>query len=170
VSNKTKGIIIFLTTPLVRKAHKTWNGYYQVRIGNKSMNDIRQARVHREVGLIYVYNPDWLTKDEVNHMNGDKSCNEWWNFEWVTRQESIDHAFSTGLIKPAVGEDQSNTKLKNEQVLFIYNSKEQQKVLCELFGVSTHTIHDIKRGRTWWHITGHKRHIKPSEKGKYKKQ
>lgn len=163
-----KTLFRFLSTPILLKSHPNKWGYYGSHIGGKKFNNVRAIRIHREVAALYNTNPD--NKPEVNHINGDKKCNEWWNFEWVTRMESIDHAFRTGLIKPALGEDQSNTKLKNEQVREIYNSKKKTKEISKEYNISTHTILDIKRGRTWWHITGHKRHIKPSEKGRFKKE
>lgn len=170
VSKKTKGAIIYLSTPLIRVLHKTKFNYWQVRIGNMSLNDIRQVRVHREVAIAFVPNPH--NNQEVNHVNGNKRCNEWWNFRWDTRIENIGHAFSTGLIKPAIGEAQSNTKLTNEIVKLIYENKGNKKVyeLAKEYGVSKSTIVDIRNGRTWWHLTGHQRHIKPCERGKYKKQ
>lgn len=162
-----RGVIKCVGSPLVLTALPSKHGYLHTHIGNE-MRDLRPARVHREVGLAFVPNPH--NKAEVNHINGVKSCNEWWNFEWVTRHESIDHAFRTGLIKPALGEAQSNTKLTNEQVMEIYAAKDKTKTISNKYRVSTHTVLDIKKGRTWWHITGHKRHIKPSEKGRFKFQ
>jgi len=164
---KKKGQIRFMSSPLIKKCHPTKFGYYATSIGNEVMNDTKSIRVHREVAISFVKNPYNLP--EANHKNGVKSCNEWWNFKWDTRVDNIGHAFETGLIKPALGEQQSNTKLTNEAVLLIYSHKAKTKKIAEGFGISTHAVLDIKSGRTWWHITGHPRHIKPSEKGKYKK-
>lgn len=168
-TTKTKGQIKFSPNPIILKSRPCLHGYHQTHIGNRSKGDIRMARIHREVALIYNPNPSPLTKVEVNHINGKKACNEWWNFEWVTRMESIDHAFRTGLIKPAIGEQQSNTKLNNKQVLEIYHSKKKTKALTIEYNMSPHAILDIKRGRTWWHLTGQPRYIKPSEYGRFKK-
>lgn len=147
--------------PIILKCHKNKHGYFQVGL---SISDKR--RIHREVAIAFNPNPSKLP--EVDHVNGKKWCNEWWNFEWVDRMESIKRAFETGLIKPAVGEQQSNTKLTNDAVLLIYRHKAKTKLIAKGFNISEHCVLDIKRGRTWWHITGHDRHIKPSEKGKYK--
>lgn len=152
----------FRKTPVIRKPHKNRHGYFQIGLGKRD-----QRRIHREVAILFNPNPNNLP--EVDHVNGKKWCNEWWNFEWVDRLESIKRAFETGLIKPAVGEAQSNTKLTNEMVLLIYRHDAKTELIAKGFGISTHTVLDIKRGRTWWHLTGHSRHIKPSEKGKFKK-
>lgn len=151
----------FRSTPKILKAHKTKFGYFQVGLGGKYM-----VRIHRQVAI--VFNPNPYNLPEVDHVNGKKWCNEWWNFEWVDRYESIDRAFKLGLIIPAVGEQQANTKLTNEAVLLIYRHDAPTKKIANGFGVSTHTVLDIKRGRTWWHITGSDRHIKPSEQGRFK--
>jgi hypothetical protein len=168
ICKQTKGEIIFTPTPTIRTTHMNKFRYWQTKIGNHSKGDYKIIRIHREVAIAFVPNSCPSEKLEVNHMNGDKACNEWWNFSWDTRLENIGHAFGTGLIKPALGENQSNTKLTNEKVLAIYNLNRKTKEIAKAFDVSTHTILDIKRGRTWWHLTGHKRHIKPSEIGKFK--
>lgn len=162
-----RGRIGFLKKPLIKKAFPNCHGYYQTSIGNESMNDVRQISIHRLVAIMF--NKNTNNQPEVDHINGKKWCNEWWNFDWVDRMESIKRAFETGLINPALGEQQSNTKLTNEAVLLIYRHNAKTKKIADGFGISTHAVLDIKRGRTWWHITGHPRHIKPSEKGKYKK-
>ena len=154
-----------LTIPLIRQAHPNKFRYLQVSIGSIESGNRKQIRIHREVGLAFVPNPE--NKAEVNHLNGDKSCNEWWNFGWATRLENIEHAFINKLIVPALGEQQSNTKLTNEQVLEIFKSSLKKVKLGKLYNVSTCTIFDIKCGRTWWHITGALRHFKPSDRKKF---
>ncbi len=163
-----KGRIRFLVTPIVIKVHTTKHGYIQTTIGSIVKSDSIKIRIHRQVAFAFIENND-IEKVEVNHIDGNKANNNWYNLEWVSRHENIDHAFSTGLIKPALGESQSNTKLTNLQVMEIYTSKLKVKELCDSYGVSKSAICDIRSGRTWWHLTGQKRHIKPSEIGKFKK-
>jgi hypothetical protein len=165
-NNTIKKSIKFLSTPKIKKANKNKHGYLGTTIGGSRCDDFRTARIHREVAAIF--NPNPFNLPEVDHVNGIKTCNEWWNFEWVDRYESIDRAFKLGLIKIAVGEQQANTKLSNEAVLLIYRHDATTKKIAKGFGISTHAVLDIKRGRTWWHITGHERHIKPSEQGRFK--
>lgn len=157
-NTKNKGTIRFSSCPLVKRTFKTKWGYYQTSIGNEAMNDVRPAFSHREVGLMFIPNPKNLP--EVNHKWGRKWQNEWFNLEWNTRPENIGHAFETGLIIPAVGEQQSQTKLKNEEVWFIFNSKLPTKELSKMFGVGEDTIGSIKIGRTWTHVTGKERNPK----------
>lgn len=166
VTSENKGSISFRANPKIRSQFVSKFGYWCVNIGVTILGNKKSIRVHREVGILFC--PNTGNKDEVNHLNGNKDCNEWWNLQWETRIGNIGHAFRTGLIRPALGEAQSNTKLTNEMVLLIYKMNEKTKVIAKAFGVSVHTIRDIKNGRTWWHLTGNKRHIKPSEIGKYK--
>lgn len=158
---------IYLSTPVIKKQVKHPRGYFTANIGNFSLGDHKYIRVHSVVALVFVPNPKNL--QEPNHLNGVKDCNEWWNLEWESHIGNIHHAFETGLVGLCLGENQSQTKLKNAEVLSIFNSNEKTKFLSELYNVSYHTILDIKRGRTWAHLTGIKRHLKPSEKGKFKK-
>lgn len=164
--NKGKWVYVFYSEPKIRKTCFNKHGYELCGI---SINGEDKTRaIHRLVALYFCINLRPNIDVEVDHVNGIKSCNNWWNLEWVCRMESIDRAFKTGLIKPALGENQGSAKLTNEIVLLIYNSVEKSKVIAEKYSISTHTVLDIKRGRTWWHITGQKRHIKPSEKGRFK--
>jgi len=160
------GKMFFLSAPKIMRQVKSKHGYFSVVIGHGFIGDKKRVAIHRVVASVFCDKKD--NKLEVNHINGVKSCNEWWNLEWVNRIESIDHAFRTGLIKSALGENQSNTKLSNEQVLTIFKDNRTYPELARMYGVKKGTIQDIKSGRTWWHLTGKKRKIKPSEFGRFK--
>lgn len=47
-----------------------------------------------------------------------------------------------------------HAKLSDEDVRKIYASTENEKVIAKKFGVSKTTVHNIKVGRTWSHLTG----------------
>lgn len=53
--------------------------------------------VHRLIAIYFISNPQNLP--EVNHIDGDKQNNSISNLEWVTHQENMKHAWSTGLRK-----------------------------------------------------------------------
>jgi hypothetical protein len=52
-------------------------------------------RLHRIVALTFIENPE--NKEQVNHIDGNKTNNAVSNLEWVTNQENQIHKFKTGL-------------------------------------------------------------------------
>lgn len=66
-------------------------GYKSVFIHNKSI------RVHRLVGLLFIKNKE--NKPFINHIDGNRTNNNFKNLEWCTHKENMQHAFRTGLCK-----------------------------------------------------------------------
>lgn len=56
------------------------------------------AQVHRLVATAFCNNDDPLTKNIVNHIDGNPSNNNSDNLEWCTAAENIQHAYRTGLM------------------------------------------------------------------------
>jgi hypothetical protein len=77
----------------ILKMHPNPKGYMVVRvtINRKKIS----LKVHREVAKAFNDNPNKLP--QVNHKDGDKTNNNYWNLEWVTNKENADHAKRTGL-------------------------------------------------------------------------
>jgi len=73
---------------------KAWlrTGYPTVTLNKK------QIYVHRLVAEAFISHDD-MTKNIVNHIDGNKLNNHESNLEWVTAQENINHARRTGLNK-----------------------------------------------------------------------
>lgn len=116
------------------KAYMDKDGYLIVGLCKDSKQKI--YKVHRLVAKAFIPNPE--NKQQVNHIDGDKTNNRVENLEWVTCQENIIHCHEAGLWKPRYGKDHHNfgkhvtedTKLKmskNRKGKLNANSK---KVRC----------------------------------------
>ena len=142
---RTRGIII----PSINK-----KGYLQVCLTNKNTYSI-----HRLVALTFIENKE--NKPEVNHKDGNKSNNHVSNLEWNTTQENLEHKRINNLGKTlkaklsATGENNSQAKLKENEVLYIRKNAIVRKDAIRLsneLNVSIATIYDIKNKRSWSHI------------------
>lgn len=72
------------------------SGYLRVGVGHAN-----PRYVHILVAETFVPNDDPEQKIEVNHIDGDKNNNAWFNLEWMTPSENDLHAFATGLKRPS---------------------------------------------------------------------
>ena len=75
------------------------NGY--LYCGIKYKDGIATKRVHRLVAEAFIPNPE--NKEQVNHIDGDKTNNNVNNLEWCTASENTKHAFDNGLAINAKG-------------------------------------------------------------------
>ena len=142
---RTRGEVI----PSVSK-----KGYLQVCLTNKNTYS-----VHRLVALTFIENKE--NKPEVNHIDGNKLNNHISNLEWNTTKENLEHKRINNLGKTlkaklsATGENNSQAKLKENEVLYIRKNAIVRKDAIRLsneLNVSIATIYDIKNKRSWSHI------------------
>lgn len=110
--------------------------------------------VHRLVAQAFIPNPE--NKLEVNHIDGNKENNNIDNLEWVTSSENQKHAFSIGLQKGRIGEDNSATKYKEEHVRDVctrLSNKQRNIDIINETGYSRSFVEKIKYRETWKHIS-----------------
>lgn len=76
----------------VMSQHKSNSGYMRVILSkNKKRTNYS---VHRLVAEAFIPNP--LNKNQVNHIDGDKTNNVVWNLEWTTSKDNNIHAVKIG--------------------------------------------------------------------------
>jgi len=125
------------------------NGYEKVGI-RVVKNKYKYHAVHRIVAEAFV--EKMPGKEFVNHKDRNKRNNKAENLEWVTKSENQLHSIKTGL-RTANGEKNSQSKLKEDEVLKILVDKRKYLEISLEYKISIPTISDIKRGYSWSHIT-----------------
>lgn len=73
-------------------------GYINVSLSKDKKQT--QHKLHRLVAQAFIPNP--LNKEQVNHIDGDKTNNAVWNLEWTNCKDNINHAVKTGKVKRLV--------------------------------------------------------------------
>ena len=136
------------------KPNKTAKGYLRYSLTTETGR--KYFMVHRLV--LFTYNPtENMESLEVNHKDGNKENNHLSNLEWCSGSENVRHSLSTGLKIPAKGEQVGNSVLNEKKVLeiieLLLNTNLSLQKIGDKFGVSRHTIFDIKRKKSWKYLT-----------------
>lgn len=155
VSNLGRVRSLFRGVVKLRSVHLNDHGYFIITLQNKTIK--KRARVHVLVAAAFI-GPK-LPRMDVNHIDGNKANNAASNLEYVTRSENHRHAFRLGLAKSPftgrVGEKHFAAKLTEPDVLSIRESFANgvpRKVLAAKFAISSCTVWDIVKRRSWTHI------------------
>ena len=125
------------------------NGYMQVVLVDTNKKKYYK-NVHRLVAETFIPNPE--SKQQVNHVNGNKKDNRVENLEWVSVQENMAHAYSNGLNTKAMKVSAINIQTKEECIF--YSGRQAARE----FGVKPKTLHyhlkkeDEFKGYLWRYL------------------
>jgi len=130
------------------------NGYFVVGLYiNKKM---KQFKVHRLIMQTFIPNPE--NKPEVNHKDGIKHNNNIKNLEWNTSKENVNHGLKIGLIKRKFGVDHYKTKLKDKDIVEIYDMYKNGRLISDIankYKMAISSIELILYGTNWKHLNIH---------------
>ena len=153
ISNYGRVKSFYAKKPIILKPALNEGGYLRVALHRDGERE--NFYVHVLVAQAFMPNPD--NKPEVNHRIGWKLNCHVSNLEWATRAENQQHAFRTGLHVAKKGTENSQAKLKDEEIiLYIRNNPDNlsRKELAAMFGVDEGTISRIQLGKIWQHVGG----------------
>ncbi len=151
IKNKCKTVSETITIHgRIKKQSKTIKGNYITYWVVLSKNGKhKKFYVHRLVAEHFIKNV--YNKKEVNHKDSNPQNNKADNLEWVTHNENMKHAMVKNRISK--GESSGMSKLNNNAIKEIYNTKTDAKLLAIKYNVSRESIYSIRRGQSWKHIT-----------------
>lgn len=120
-------------------------GYLRVQINRRTF------KVHRLVAEHFLDRSE--TRDQVNHINGDKKDNSITNLEWVTGSENVKHSYAVLSRTIIPSEERVGAKLTEEAVKDIRENYIPRKVPLSYFankyGVDRSLVHRVFHGRNW---------------------
>jgi hypothetical protein len=88
----------------ILKSGTSSKGYLQINLCRSGKQ--KTMKIHRLVAEAFIPNPK--NKPEVNHKDGNKSNNLFFNLEWVTAKENIRHAYDIGLMRAPKSRNKSS--------------------------------------------------------------
>lgn len=120
------------------KPRNNRNGYLQVLLYINGKG--KELKVHRIVAEAFISNP--CNKQQVNHIDEDKSNNEVRNLEWVTSKENSNWGTSI--------ERSAKNKSKRIKVIYqddTYEYWESASVFAREFFIDRRSVNHVLRGR-----------------------
>ena len=134
------------------------NGYYTSSLLREN-GTYYPYSIHRLVGWEWVLeNRDFNL--HINHIDGNKLNNNYWNLEWVTPAENIHHAYRTGLMPAHLnqGETHGAHILTDEDEHMICQMLQDPKVTYDEvlkaldYKITFGTLGNIIYNNAWTHI------------------
>lgn len=140
------------------KQHLDKDGYLRVRLTDITKNKIDKRvfkSVHRLVYKCFTINLDNFDNLTINHIDGNKTNNNLYNLELITRSENNKHAYKTGL-KNNKGSKHGKSKFIESDIFKIremyFSGNYNQSEIAILFNTKQSRISEIVTNKTWKHI------------------
>lgn len=131
-------------TGLPVKPRPNPDGYLIVTV---SINGQRFTRkLHRLVCEAF-HGPSNALHREAAHLDGNRANAGADNLKWVSHAENVSHKAGHGTAQ--AGERHPRSRLTADQVTGIRASRSRYSDIAKLYGISWHTVSDIRRGRRW---------------------
>jgi hypothetical protein len=121
------------------------NGYKIVSLCLEG--DIKNHYIHRLVAEHFIDNPNG--DKIVNHLDSDRSNNNYWNLEWTDYKGNLDHCIDSGR-KTDLGIGSPNTTITIEEITEIKRLRLEESLtyreISEIIGWSQSCVGQIIRG------------------------
>jgi hypothetical protein len=133
-------------------------GYYIVSL-TKPDTKLKSVLVHRLVAIAFINNLE--NKEQVNHIDGNKTNNCVINLEWCNQSENMQHAFKLGLNVNSHGEKHNRSVITDEIYLKCVELREQGLTYAKIaeyvskeynIKIGRTSINAALLGQTWSHI------------------
>lgn len=124
------------------------HGYKHVTLSENKKR--KTFKIHRLVAIAFINNPEG--KEQVNHIDGNKTNNHVLNLEWCTAKENMKHANEIGLIRR--GGERYSKKIDDMIVLTIRTMPKscRNKDLSKIYKIKNNTVSQIRAGVSWKHL------------------
>lgn len=146
------GRVFNCITQTFNTIYTAYGNYLSVSLA--TINGYKSILLYRLMMLCFypIDNPDLY---DVNHKDGNKTHDELYNLEWVTKSENIIHAYNTGLHH--TGEDNIHSTISNETAIAICEKLQEGKLtnkqIADVFNTTESVVSGIKQGYTWKFIS-----------------
>jgi len=137
------------------KLTPTKKGYLRVRLSDGEK--VNKLRVHRVVAVAFLGKHSHDGRNQINHIDCNKSNNHVDNLEWVSHAENIKHAYENELLgNKGFNETKQLYKTTDKDVKvirYLYNTTTlSYKSIGEIFGLNQSTVRLIVKKEMCNHV------------------
>lgn len=117
-----------------------------MEIGSKK--SIRRCVATHSIVAEYFLGSRPTKKHQINHKDGNKRNNHYWNLEYSTAKNNVIHSYKMGLIKRKLSVSDVR------KIVLMSNIGFSKKEIAEKFNIKKSHVSSIISGTSWSYITG----------------